>query len=88
MTSTLTATTRYATSADGTKIAYEVHGSGPALVLVDGAMCHRSMGPARGLAEQLAGRFSVHAYDRRGRGSSGPGTAPYAVAVRSRTSSP
>ena len=54
MTSTLSATTRRTTSADGTEIAYEVHGSGPALVLVDGAMCQRSMGPARGLAGQLA----------------------------------
>ena len=43
-------TTRFATSADGTRIAYEVCGSGPALVLVDGALCQRSMGPARPLA--------------------------------------
>jgi pimeloyl-ACP methyl ester carboxylesterase len=80
MTSTMTATTRLTTSADGTQIAYEVHGSGPALVLVDGAMCQRAMGPARGLAEQLASGFSVVAYDRRGRGDSGPGASPYAVA--------
>jgi pimeloyl-ACP methyl ester carboxylesterase len=64
--------TRFATSADGTRIAYEVHGSGPALVLVDGALCQRSTGPARALARQLAPSFSVHAYDRRGRGESGP----------------
>jgi pimeloyl-ACP methyl ester carboxylesterase len=80
MTGTLSATTRRTTSADGTEIAYEVHGSGPALVLVDGAMCQRSMGPARGLAEQLAASFTVYAYDRRGRGDSGPGTSPYALA--------
>ena len=80
MTSTLSTTTRRTTSADGTEIAYEVHGSGPALVLVDGAMCQRSMGPARGLAEQLATSFTVYAYDRRGRGDSGPGTSPYALA--------
>lgn len=72
-------TTRFATSADGTRIAYEVHGSGPALVLVDGALCQRSMGPARSLAEQLAPSFAVHAYDRRGRGESGPGETTYAV---------
>jgi pimeloyl-ACP methyl ester carboxylesterase len=71
--------TRFATSADGTEIAYEVSGTGPALVLVDGAMCQRAMGPARGLAEQLADRFTVYAYDRRGRGGSGPGTTPYDV---------
>ena len=36
--------TRFVTSADGTRIAYEVSGSGPALVLVDGALCQRNMG--------------------------------------------
>ena len=72
-------TTRFATSADGTRIAYEVHGSGPALVLVDGALCQRSMGPSRPLAGQLATSFAVHVYDRRGRGASGPGETPYAV---------
>lgn len=33
-------------SKDGTKIAFERSGSGPALVLVDGALCHRGFGPA------------------------------------------
>jgi hypothetical protein len=69
--------TRYAVSADGTRIAYEVHGSGPALVLVDGALCQRSMGPARPLAERLASQLSVHVYDRRGRGESEPGRTAY-----------
>src|SRR6478736_8979926 len=72
-------TTRFATSADGTRIAYEVSGTGPALVLVDGALCQRSMGPARPLAEQLSHSFTVHAYDRRGRGESGPGETAYDV---------
>jgi pimeloyl-ACP methyl ester carboxylesterase len=80
MPSTLNATTQRTTSADGTEIAYEVHGSGPALVLVDGALCQRSMGPARGLAQQLAADFTVYAYDRRGRGDSGPGDSPHSVA--------
>jgi pimeloyl-ACP methyl ester carboxylesterase len=79
MNSTTTRTTRYATSVDGTEIAYESSGSGPALVLVDGALCHRAFGPARGLAEQLADSFTVYAYDRRGRGESGAGASPYAV---------
>ncbi|RZQ60577.1 alpha/beta fold hydrolase [Amycolatopsis suaedae] len=61
------------TSADGTTIAYEVTGSGPPLVLVDGALCYREQGPARALARELAGRFTVYAYDRRGRGDSGTG---------------
>jgi len=77
MSSTTTQATRFATPADGTRIAYEVTGSGPALVLVDGAMCQRAFGPSRGLAEQLAGDFSVYAYDRRGRGESGAGSSPY-----------
>src|SRR4051794_6315211 len=67
------------TSADGTSIAYEVAGAGPAVILVDGAMCHRSGGPMRPLAALLRSRFTVYAYDRRGRGDSGD-TAPYAVA--------
>jgi pimeloyl-ACP methyl ester carboxylesterase len=79
MSTTTTRPTAAAFSADGTEIAYEVTGSGPALVLVDGAMCQRSMGPARGLAQQLAGSFAVYAYDRRGRGESGSGASPYEV---------
>jgi pimeloyl-ACP methyl ester carboxylesterase len=55
-------------SADGTRIAYEVSGSGPALVIVDGAMCYRDSGPSRPLAAELAADFTVYTYDRRGRG--------------------
>jgi pimeloyl-ACP methyl ester carboxylesterase len=66
------------TSADGTRIAYEVAGDGPALVLVDGALCSRAVGPSRRVARALADRFTVYAYDRRGRGESGD-TQPYAV---------
>jgi len=65
-------------SKDGTTIAYETTGSGPPLVLVDGALCYRNCGPSRPLAEQLAGHFTVITYDRRGRGESGDG-GPYAV---------
>lgn len=64
-------------SADGTAIAYEKVGSGPALVLVDGALCYREFGPCRSLANHLADRFTVYFYDRRGRGESGD-TQPYA----------
>ncbi|WP_026877810.1 alpha/beta fold hydrolase [Jiangella gansuensis] len=66
------------TSADGTTIAYSRVGSGPPLVLVDGALCYRDFGPMKQLAEALAGSFTVYYYDRRGRGESGD-TAPYAV---------
>jgi pimeloyl-ACP methyl ester carboxylesterase len=67
------------TSADGTTIAYERTGSGPVLVLVDGAMCYRAAGPMRPLAALLRDSFAVYTYDRRGRGDS-PDTLPYAVA--------
>ena len=66
------------TSADGTTIAYETTGTGPALILVDGTMCHRGLGPARPLARALAGDFTVHLYDRRGRGESG-NTLPWSA---------
>jgi pimeloyl-ACP methyl ester carboxylesterase len=66
-------------SADGTTIAYESVGGGPALVLVDGAMCYRGAGPMRPLAALLQHAFTVYTYDRRGRGESSD-TPPYAVA--------
>lgn len=72
------ATTQTVTSADGTSILVETSGSGPALVLVDGAMCSLEFGPARDVAKQLSDRFTVYLYDRRGRGGSGD-TKPYAV---------
>lgn len=59
------------TSADGTKLAYEVHGDGPPLVYVTGAICHRTFGPIRSGAKVLSGDFRVLTYDRRGRGDSG-----------------
>ncbi|WP_206791655.1 alpha/beta fold hydrolase [Amycolatopsis sp. MtRt-6] len=65
-------------SADGTKIAYTRAGSGPALVLVDGAMCYRGSSPNDALAKELAAHFTVYTYDRRGKGESGD-TGPYAV---------
>jgi len=64
-------------SADGTTISYERTGSGPALILVDGAFCSRAFGPSAKLAEQLAPHFTVYSYDRRGRNRSSD-TQPYA----------
>ncbi|MGI5244320.1 alpha/beta fold hydrolase [Dactylosporangium sp. CA-139066] len=64
------------TSADGTPIAYDRAGAGPALVLVDGAMCYRAAGPMPPLAARLQEHFTVYTYDRRGRGESGD-TLPY-----------
>jgi pimeloyl-ACP methyl ester carboxylesterase len=70
MSATRTAATSTVTSADGTTIAYEKSGTGPAVVLVDGALCWRDSGPMRPLAAHLVGDFTVYAYDRRGRGES------------------
>ena len=58
-------------SKDGTPIAFARVGSGPALVLVDGAMCYRGFGPMPAMAKRLASHFTVFHYDRRGRGDSG-----------------
>lgn len=66
------------TSRDGTRIAYRRTGSGPAVILVDGALCYSTFGPSAQLAPLLSRRFTVFAYDRRGRGESGD-AAPYTV---------
>jgi pimeloyl-ACP methyl ester carboxylesterase len=60
-------------SKDGSSIAYERTGNGPAVILVDGALCSRAFGPTPKLAPLLAPHFTVFAYDRRGRGESGDG---------------
>ncbi|MFB8035829.1 alpha/beta fold hydrolase [Streptomyces sp. NPDC056004] len=60
-------------SSDGTAIAYEQQGSGPAVVLVGGAFMTR--GDSAALAGLLAERFTVITYDRRGRGDSGDSSA-------------
>jgi len=65
-------------SKDGTTIAFDRSGRGPALILVDGALCYRASGPSGPLAALLAQRFTVFTYDRRGRGDSG-NTSPYAI---------
>jgi pimeloyl-ACP methyl ester carboxylesterase len=65
-------------SKDGTAIVFDRIGNGPTVILVDGALCCRSMGPSGQLAELLSQHFTVITYDRRGRGASGD-TAPYAV---------
>lgn len=67
------------TSKDGTSIAYDVYGSGPALILVGGALQYRAFDiPTAELAKQLSDQFTVYHYDRRGRGDSGD-TAPYST---------
>jgi hypothetical protein len=48
----------------GTQIAYERAGDGPPVLLIDGALCSRQMGPMEALAAPLAERFTVFRYDR------------------------
>jgi len=63
-------------SKDGTLIAYEKLGQGPALVMVCGVLGDHQQ--HAGLARLLAEHFTVYNFDRRGHGESGF-TAPYAV---------
>ena len=65
-----------ATSADGTKIAYDRYGDGPPVILIAGAFNTRSA--TAPLAVALQNRFTVLNPDRRGRGDSGD-SPPYAV---------
>src|SRR6478736_10199853 len=71
-----TTTLQTVTSADGTTIAYDKLGSGPAVVLVCGGSVDRMSNA--GLAGVLASDFTVYNFDRRGRGDSGD-TLPYAI---------
>ncbi len=63
-------------SRDGTSIAFDRLGAGPAVVLISGGSVDRRSNAQ--LAAALASHFSVLNYDRRGRGPSGD-TLPYAV---------
>ena len=65
-------------SKDGTAIAFDQWGTGPAIILVGGAFTDRSQPILTQLAESLSPQFTVINYDRRGRGDSGD-TAPYGV---------
>lgn len=67
-----------AQSRDGVNIAFDRVGEGPAVILVDGALCTRLAGPMGPLSALLAPRFTVFTYDRRGRGDSDD-RKPYAV---------
>lgn len=65
-------------SKDGTPLAYDVYGSGPALIYITGASCYRSFKPVVQDAKVFAAAFTVYTYDRRGRGDSG-NTLPYSM---------
>ena len=69
---------QFVTSRDGTKIAFEREGTGPALIIVTGALASSHSAWVPQLAGILAPHFTVFMYDRRGKGESGD-TQPYAV---------
>jgi pimeloyl-ACP methyl ester carboxylesterase len=58
------------TSKDGSRIAYDRLGSGPAVILVGGALSYRKFKQMEQLAKLLAEHCTVINYDRRGRGDS------------------
>ena len=68
----------HVTSKDGTRINYETLGQGPPLVIVWGALGALDSPFTRAMREELAKSFTVHDYDRRGRGGSGD-AATYSV---------
>jgi len=72
---------RTITSKDGTTIAFDQSGEGPALILVGGALEQRALDTETAKLAALpllARNFTVFHYDRRGRGDS-TDTQPYAV---------
>lgn len=70
--------TESVSAVDGTELVVDTVGEGDAVVLIGGAFNDRST--VAGLAAQLASRFSVLTYDRRGRGASGDESQGYAIA--------
>jgi pimeloyl-ACP methyl ester carboxylesterase len=74
---TTIATTQTVVSQDGAKISYLTVGSGPAIIVIPGALSMAAdyAAFARGLAEH----FTVHTIERRGRGESSPQGADYSI---------
>jgi pimeloyl-ACP methyl ester carboxylesterase len=65
-------------SKDGTRIAFNKAGTGPAIIIVNGALSYREVYDDKALVSALSKNFSVYTYDRRGRGESSD-TKPYSV---------
>jgi pimeloyl-ACP methyl ester carboxylesterase len=72
---------QFATAPDGTRIAYEVAGSGPALLLVHGGGQTRRSWNQLGYVDRLSKRFTVITLDMRGVGESAKPVKPEAYTV-------
>ena len=68
--------TRFATSSDGARIAYDVTGSGPAVMLLHGGGQTRRAWHDAGYVERLAQEFTVITLDLRANGESDRPTQP------------
>jgi pimeloyl-ACP methyl ester carboxylesterase len=64
------ADTRFATSRDGTRVAFDTTGSGPAVLLLHGGGQTRNVWRQAGYVERLARDFTVVSVDLRGNGES------------------
>lgn len=58
------------TSKDGTRIAFSKSGTGPAIIIVNGALSYRAVYDDKPLVSALSKTFTIYTYDRRGRGES------------------
>jgi pimeloyl-ACP methyl ester carboxylesterase len=65
-------------SKDGTQIAFEKTGTGPAIIIVNGALSYRAVYDDKSLMSALSKNLTIYTYDRRGRGES-TDTKPYSV---------
>jgi pimeloyl-ACP methyl ester carboxylesterase len=68
----------YIRSKDGTRIAFDKAGTGPAIIIVNGALSYRAVYNDKPLVSALSDNFTIYTYDRRGRGES-TDTKPYNV---------
>jgi pimeloyl-ACP methyl ester carboxylesterase len=73
--------TRFATATDGTRIAYDVSGTGPLLALLHGLGSARSSWHEAGVVDALAGDWTVAAIDLRGHGESDKPKTPAAYGI-------